>query len=721
VTSWRELLRELPYALLIPSAAACAAVCALLARYVVATTVGWLGDRWRAHRLAARRDVGDRLADGAVVTLRGTLLTDGEGFALRTRDATVALEGPLDVRAHGRAVAVDALKTAPDVIVRGVYRRKVEAAGAEAYRGASAHPTIVAEGGRIEVSRLRAPPPRRVALACVLAGVALGGLVGVAGPSHVLPRALTRPPRVPRLRVRSIAYRHVVLERVAAERDPTCSLRLLTPERWGVDRTECLPTLTLRAVTDLEALVLYRLADPTPRATGRAIALAMGWPALAAELLVTPGDAGSYRDAIRECFAGARNARVLELAAAMPRAGYPSVAAEVAASYLSMRTVASPRDRDTVHAVLAAAPDGASESLACIEAVGITGDAVPPAQALALATRPGAPPACVILGATAHRGPEALRALTSLPPASPIWQPLVDAARNFVLVEGIASGAIRAPAPSRFEAYGDPDALRESMPLALAWLLNDTCALIEGRGYTRLAWQVRFPAQEAMARSHFFMPAESGQESVRAREANATADYVVAEYQRALDGFAAASARDRRLDARALQRLRADLARFQAEAERLRAIGLLLWPASFEARRAPSAGYAFLAPVPVERALAAVRARDPRALAEALGEPTATSLAAARVVGSYQHPGDPRPCGADSLVCAWVESALQDPRVAALPWRESRVAQRTALARVAAEPTALRGVRQWPPGQHAGGAFVLAVVEAFQRSLAAGR
>ena len=153
MTSLRELLRELPYALLIPSVAACAAVCALLARYVAATMAGWLDDRWRAHRLAARRDVGDGLADGAVVTLRGTLATDGEGATLRTRDATVALGGPFDLRAHGRAVSVEALKgRASDVIVRGVYRRKVEAAGAEAYRGASTQHTIAAEGGRIEVT-----------------------------------------------------------------------------------------------------------------------------------------------------------------------------------------------------------------------------------------------------------------------------------------------------------------------------------------------------------------------------------------------------------------------------------------------------------------------------------------------------------------------------------------------------------------------------------------
>jgi len=739
VTSLRELLRELPYALLIPSVAACAAVCALLARYVVAAAASWLDDRWRAHRLAARRYVGDGLADRAVVTLRGTLAVDGEGATLRTRDTTVALEGSLDLRAHNRAVPIEALRgLRSDVIVRGVYRRRIEPAGAEAYRGASTQHAIVAEGGRIEVTRLRAAPPPRVALACVLVGVALGGLVGVAAPSQVLPRALARPPRVPRLRVRSIAYRHVVLERVAEERDRTCPLRLVTPARWGVERAECPPTRTLRAASDLDALIPHRLADPTPRATGRAIALAMGWPALAAELLVTPGDAASYRDAIRECFAGARHARVLELASEMPRAGYASVAAEVAASYLAMLTVASARDRDTARAVLAAAPDGASESLACIEAVGVMGEAVPSAQALALATRPGAPPACVILGATAHRGPEALRALTSLPPQSAIWQPVVDAARNFVLVEGIATGSVRAPAPSRFEAYGEPDALRESMPRAVASLLSSTCELIEVRGYTRLAWQVRLPALEALARSDFLMPPESGQESVRAEQASGVADHVVAEYQRALYEFDAASARDRRLNARALLQLRADLARFRAEAERRRAIRSLLWlergeylfdpnaravvDAAFHHRPpSPDADYTFLAPIPVGRALAAVRARDPRALAEALGEPTTLSLAAARIVGAWQRPGDPRPCGTDSLVCAWVESALQDPRVAVRSWREGRVTQRAALERVAAEPSALRGVRQWPPGEHTGGAFVRAVMEALQRSLATGR
>ena len=111
----------------------------------------------------------------------------------------------------------------------------------------------------------------------------------------------------------------------------------------------------------------------------------------------------------------------------------------------------------------------------------------------------------------------------------------------------------------------------------------------------------------------------------------------------------------------------------------------------------------------------------------ALGEPTTSSLAAARIVGTYQHPGDPRPCGADSLVCAWVESALQDPQVAARPWRETFVTQLAAFRHVSLEPLRLYSKDPWRGPfllgvpSHTGGAFVLAVMEAFQRSLAAAR
>jgi hypothetical protein len=733
VTSLLALWNELPTALWVPSVAACAAVGALLLRYLLGGVGAWLDDRWRARRQPPNH----ALTDGAMTVQRGTLLPDGEGFTLRTADATFALEGSLDVRAHGRPLAVAALRAkGTDAIVRGVYRRRADVESAEAYRSASARHAITADGDALTVTVLRASLPLRYALPLALVGAALGGLVGVALPSVVLPRVLSRPPRVPRLQVRSIAYRHVVLNRVATELDPTCPLRLLTPARWGIEREECAPTLTLSENVLLDALIPARLADPTPRATGRSIALAMGWPALATELRVTPGDAGSYVDAIRECFAAARYHRLLELATAMPRAGYPSVVAEVTAASLFRSPIVPPRD--TTGAILAAAPDGVSESVACIAAFARDGAAPPPTEALALATRPGAPPACVVLGATAHRGPDALRALNALPPQSAIWQPVVDAARNFVLVEGLATGSIRAPAPSRFEAYGDPAVQRVSLSPAVAHLLDATAALLEARGYVRLAWQVRFPAQEAITRSFFLTTPAYGEERASLLRANEQVDHAAASWAHAIDTFAVASRRDRRLDAATLAQLRADAARFQVEADRLRAIRLLLWSdesvgihdARLRAvvRRTldrqppwPGAEFAFLAPVDVPRALAAVRSRDPSALADALGEPNATSMAAAHIVGTWQHPGDPRPCRADSLVCAWVESALQDPRVAARPWAESRVAQFVAIPRVASEGGQRGQAREWPPGasRYTGGAFVQAVTEALQRSLAA--
>jgi hypothetical protein len=732
VPSLLALWNELPTALWVPSVAACAAVGALLLRYLLGGVGAWLDDRWRTHRQPPNH----ALTDGAMTVQRGTLLPDGEGFTLRTADATFALEGSLDVRAHGRPLAVAALRAkGTDVIVRGVYRRRTDVESAEAYRSASARHAITADGDALAVTVLRASLPLRYALPLALVGAALGGLVGVVVPSVVLPRVLSRPPRVPRLQVRSIAYRHVVLDRVATELDPTCPLRLLTPARWGIEREECAPTLTLSENVLLDALIPARLADPTPRATGRSIALALGWPALATELRVTPGDAGSYVDAIRECFAAARYHRLLQLAAAMPRTGYPSVIAEVAAASLFLSSVAPPRD--TAGAVLAAAPESVRESVACIAAFARDGAAPSPTRALALATRPGAPPACVILGATAHRGPDALRALNALPPQSTIWQPVVDAARNFVLVEGLATGSIRAPAPSRFEAYGDPEVQRTSLTPAVAHLLDATAALLEARGYVRLAWQVRFPAQEAITRSFFLTPPAPGAEPASLLRAHEQIDHVAASRARAIDTFAVASRRDRRLDAATLARLRADAARFLVEADRLRAIRVLLWPDEFlvaidprvgdvvrlaihEQTPSPDAYYAFLAPVDVPHALAALRSHDPRALADALGEPNATSMAAARIVGNKQVPGAPRPCGADSLVCAWIESALQDPRVAARPWAESRVAQFIALQRVANEDH-LRSAREWPPGASlfTGGAFVQAVTEALQRSLAA--
>ncbi len=733
MTHLRTLLTELPPAWLAPAVAACALVGALVARVAV-------GALWHlVMRLRAPGDAppgpADALTDGAAVTRHGALSVDADGaVTLRTGDASFVLEGPIDDAR--RALATKRARA----IVRGTYHRRAEASGGEAYRDATRRHAIT----EAEVAPLHPSAPARLAYGVALAGALLGGLAGVGIPSRVVPRTLAAAPRRPHLRVRSIEPFRVVLERVPEEMDPTCPRRLRAPARWGVAREECEPTVTLVSpAPELLAYVPGRLAGPSPRATGRSIALALGWPALAAELAVVPGDAGAYRTAIRESFAAGDHDAVWRYAREAPAEAHPGVAAEVLTTYLFTRHN-EPGAAAFAQGVAAAAPAGTAESLACIETFWAWPPGRSAAEALAYATRPGAPPACVILGATtARRGLASLRPLEALRRDDPVWRPVIDAAKNFALLEGLVSGAIRAPAPSRFEAYGDPTELRASMNAGVAHLIESTAGILEARGYSRLAWQTRLPAREAIVRSTF-LDLAPGEPALAPAPINplawAWAARVSADYRRAGDGFSAARARDRRLDDDALRRLGADAARFEADAARLRDVPMVLdahplrpGPEDFAryGRRIDARRF--------ERARAAVRARDARSLADALGAPSVEALAVAAAVGGAEAPSG----RLDGLLGAWAFEALRDEAAARWPWRDHRrvraYAHRGAnhewRAQAIRDGTFVEdwlaggprigpygvNARPWvDPAPHAG-AFVLAVTEALQRSLAAAR
>jgi len=735
VTHLRTLLTELPPAWLAPAVVACALVGALVARVAV-------GALWHlVMRLRAPGDAppgpADALTEGAAVTRHGALSVDADGaVTLRTGDATFALEGPADDAC--RALAAKRARA----VVRGTYHRRAEASGGEAYRDATRRHAITGA----EVAPLHPPTPARLAYGVALVGALLGGAAGVGVPSRVVPRTLAAAPRRPHLRVRSIEPFRVVLERVPEEMDPTCPRRLRAPARWGVAREECEPIVTLVSpAPELRAYVPERLAGASPRATGRSIALALGWPALAAELAVVPGDAATYRTAIRESFAAGDYDAVWRYAREAPAEAHPGVAAEVLTTYLFTRRN-EPGAAAFARGVAAAAPAGTAASLACIETFWSWPAGRSAAEALAYATRPGAPPACVLLGATtARRGLDSLRPLEALSRESAVWRPVIDAAKNFALLEGLVSGAIRAPAPSRFEAYGDPAELGASMNAGVAHLIESTAGILETRGYFRLAWQTRLPARAAILRS--MLPAST----LPARLAQ-WAERTAADFRRADEHMPLARARDRRLDDAALRRLAGDSVRFMEESERQSAYAEAPNAVnSLRLSRGPWAFRAELAPPAMERARAALRARDAEAFAAALGAPTVSSLAVAAALGRRD---DVRraPCSLDTLVCAWAFDALRDPAAAAQPWRDRAFVQSFGHAQAnfewfAREPGAesevfvrldgsgsfgamqlhrpngpygLRGLTWVNPAPHAG-AFVLAVTEALQRSLAAAR
>ncbi|MFO0607446.1 MAG: hypothetical protein U0324_30050 [Polyangiales bacterium] len=720
MTTLRTLLTELPPAWLAPAVVVCALVGALVARVAV-------GALWHlVMRLRAPRDAppgpADALTDGAAVTRHGALSVDADGaVTLRTGDASFALEGPVDE--GRRALAAKRARA----IVRGTYHRRAEASGGEAYRDATRRHAITGA----EVAPLHPPAPARLAYGVALAGALLGGVAGVGVPSRVVPRTLAAAPRRPHLRVRSIEPFRVVLERVPEEMDPTCPRRLRAPARWGVAREECEPTVTLVSpAPELRAYVPGRLAGASPRATGRSIALALGWPALAAELAVVPGDAAAYRTAIRESFAAGDYDSVWRDAREAPAEAHPGVAAEVLTTYLFTRHN-EPGAAAFAQRVAAAAPAGTAESLACIETFWAWPAGRSAAEALAYATRPGAPPACVILGATtARRGLDSLRPLEALRRDDPVWRPVIDAAKNFALLEAIASGSIRAPAPSRFEAYGDPAELRASMNAGVAHLIDSTAGILETRGYFRLAWQTRFPAREAIVRGLIFDPPAGASPDVRRRQIEQWVESMAADYRRADERAPSARARDRRLDDAAMRRLGDDAVRSARELAWQLAYAEALfgevWPgAERAALRELSAGAAFGA----ARVAPSIVAAGAAALTPCAGDRCA-------------------PCSIDRAACAWAFDALRDPAAAAQPWRDRRVVRDFGHAQADFERRAqyveetrrrqarspVYGAGHGPPWGGYGalahpwvdplppaGAFVLAVTEALQRSLAAAR
>jgi hypothetical protein len=742
VTSFGTLLTELPSSWLAPAVALGALVGALVARGM-ATALWRVGSFLHVCWGASSHSL-ETLREGAMLTLAGRLSVDAEErVRLRTAHGIFTLEGSLVVRENGRELPETRrrawLARHPWVMVRGAYHRQMEHRDGEVYRAALRGHALVASGdGPVSLQRVLAPLPARVGRALSLGGLLLGGMAGVGLPARVVPKVLEAPPRAPRLRVRSIEPFRVVLERVPDTLDPTCPYRLQAPARWGIERTECEPTLTLVSpAPGLRSYIPQRLADPSPRARARSIALALGWPAFAAELAAVPDDVSAYRTAIGEAFAAGNYDAVWRFAREAPPAVYPSVAAEVVTTYLFTKRHEAGA-ADFVRAVAEAASPATGASLACIETFWDWPASRAPEEALAIAVHSSHLPACVILGATvARRGLDSLRTLEGLRRDDPLWRPIVDAAKNFVLLEGLASGTIRVPAPSSFEAFGDPDELRRSLNEGVAHLLDASARIVEERGYVRLAWQVRFPAQEAILRALIFdAPWYPDVRSLHERTVAARIEQLAEDYDRALEHFASARTRDRRLDDRALGRLREEALRFRREVQRLRAYRTALrrvdaLPGGDE----PADSEPLDVPAPTELVRAALRTRNPQAFAIAMGPPSIESLVTIATLGT--HPESP--CGLDPIVCAWGFDALRDPRAAAYPWRDRRLfrafghartnferrAESLEMQRAHGAPLHRYTARQngdgsvrWDEPRQPAGAFVLAVAEALQRSIA---
>lgn len=455
-------------------------------------------ERWRLR--AARRRLGTPVAvaftvddDGRPVTLDGTFVA--EGARLRVGAVLVEL---------GAADDVDA-RDGERALARGTLRRGVDQAGAMFRDAAPPTWSLEPSGGRPEIARVA---PYRPSRASAVAALVLGGFVGelslyVAG-EHALTRLLPAQ--------RALTW--VTPSRFTWElrRDPRnggpLSVALCSPwhrrnaldELRGERRTESFlaaDEATVRKFADglveggrpLEAAELYFAAGLLDRSAEAALA-SQGPRAreLVLEARYGAGWVHGYPFGRNDAYQwlarrplDVRGPEILWLATMLGREGVADdepLLAEGGPHDEALRCVVRAlQDSDFAYRRRALAPSSVEDMLRSPS------------------------PACRIIGATrrGRRDASGLRALNEVAPrAHPAWRPLLDAARDVIVLEGARAGRPPVGPPcAGQEPYGEIDPDRYArMPAVAMQLIHAS----HGSSCLWMADRVRLPAQEAVLR-----------------------------------------------------------------------------------------------------------------------------------------------------------------------------------------------------------------------------
>ncbi len=445
-----------------------------------------------------------------------TFVSEDEGRSV-TLDGTFVAEGPhlkvgsTPVRLHGAAEG-DEVPDGTRVLARGTLRRTAGEAGAM-FRDA-APPSWVLEptGARREVATILPYRPRGGAgVVAFLAGAATGlaGLTTVAGGAmHALH---------PRVFVFTGSDRSSVAWQTRW--DPR--------DERALAASLCSPWHRRRALQQLKAdpnrEALWAMSSERVRATGSALH-DRGLCARATDLYLT---AGLLREAGSEgvsCPDARARSQAWDARSAMGwlhgDAREVGLRQSTLDHWLRDRTpdlqgdevfalVGSVRDPDgpRVAFLSSSESDPTRASLHCIEFAlrhihtrDRWDNDPPPASAWDAMLRSDAP-ACRIIAATrsTRRDDASLRALDEIAPsASPVWRPLLDAARSLIVLDGGRSGSLQNVSPcERQEPYGTIDPARYArMPMV-------TAELVQAAASSPCRWMVdhvRLPAQEALLR-----------------------------------------------------------------------------------------------------------------------------------------------------------------------------------------------------------------------------
>lgn len=555
---------------------------ALLARALLIPSRALAGSVVRRVRLrAARERLGSPVTpaftpddDGRSLTLDGTFVADGP--RLRVGPVLVALGG---------AATVDA-QDGERVLVRGTLRRSSDEAGAMFRDVAPPAWSIGPIGDRLEVARVLADRPHRASGLLALGTGAALALVALtaAGQDAVdslrpMVRSLARVTRShvtwqtrwdPRdelpLSVALCSPRHRPFA-LAHIQESLDSATFLTADEGSV---RAAGSALVRDGRCAEATELYFSAGLLTEAANQGLttcsepsALALAWEAVCANGVGTWYDANLGRlrsDTLRRWL----GRRPVDLRG-------PEVIALFAYENLYRHP--------SVEQVPADDSDPSLEALRCVERALLHPDTRPDER-----TFPGpaawddmlrsSSPACRIVAATrvARRDDASLRALDEIAPrASPIWRPLIDAARDLIVLDAERTGHLRgAPLCSQQEPYGEIDPARYArMPEVTALLIMATQA-------SPCLWmvdRVRLPAQEAMLRfvrdtggsDDYLNGASVGRNHYSVRFGAEWYAYAWQGYQMAIASRQRSEALDRRFDVRwgaslleGLQRVRRD-------------------------------------------------------------------------------------------------------------------------------------------------------------------
>lgn len=471
--------------------------------------------RARAWGPPARGDLAD-LAEDTPVVLRGTLVLEDDRLFLRVDGRLVRLTGALTVEDDGRRMDVDAVRRrareGAEALVRGRVRHERDDDDAT-YRATPRRGVLKPDGEVVRVVILKAVPNASDRCRAVALGALLGGVVGATLP--VLLAASLGPARcLPRVswRVALIAPRYVRIAPTvhrATERRCDVATGILGP--WWPEESTRRPSDVV--VQEGAAFDAVRAALPlAPIALDRERALweALGERARVLDFDVRHGDAAALRSLLRNAYVG-RDGRVVH------RALFRLASLEPLGEWLPRVITAflSHEDGDEGPGPEAAlrqlSPDDAV-ALRCLRLAGVR-PAVESWRVYPMQPLPGADqaramlamdaPACRILGALApsQRGDTALRALSALPRTSPTWRPLIDAARNVILLEGVVSGRVHV-GPRQSDAYGDPEEQRATLPPGIAMQIEHLGDLAQLRGHLWLVDRTRLPALEALAETY---------------------------------------------------------------------------------------------------------------------------------------------------------------------------------------------------------------------------